>query len=112
MTVFDWILFVAMLTGLLGIGWWCKRHMHSVADFLVVGRSMRKYLGLSTGTAEGIGLVSIAFVAEQGFRQGFAYVWMMLIAPASVKSSTVLPTIFVLLQSPQLIPMAALAPSK
>ena len=80
MTLFDWLIFGSMLLGLLVITWWCRRHMRSVADFLIVGRKMRKYLGLSTGTAEGIGLVSIAFIAEQGFTNGFAYVWLALAA--------------------------------
>ena len=80
MTQFDWLIFGSMLFGLLVIAWWCRRHMRSVADFLIVGRKMRKYLGLSTGTAEGIGLVSIAFIAEQGFTNGFAYVWLALAA--------------------------------
>lgn len=80
MIPFDWIVFLTMLCGLLAVAWWCRQRMRSVADFVVVGRKMRKYLGLSTGTADGIGLVSIAFIAEQGFHNGFAYVWLMLMS--------------------------------
>ena len=40
MTQFDWLIFDSMLCGLLVIAWWCRRHMRSVADFLIVGRKM------------------------------------------------------------------------
>ena len=69
MTQFDRLIFGSMLCGLLVITWWRRRHMHSVADFLIVGRKMRKYLGLSTGIAEGIGMVCIA---------GFLLAWGLL----------------------------------
>lgn len=53
--------------------------MRSVADFIVVNRGMRKYLGLSTWGAEGIGLASIAYLTEQGFTKGLGLAWMTLL---------------------------------
>lgn len=78
MHLLDWIVLASLLSALLGIGWWCRRYMRSVADFVIVNRKMRKYLGLSTWSAEGLGLVTIVYIAEQGFREGLAFVWLTL----------------------------------
>ncbi|MCC7085072.1 MAG: sodium:solute symporter family protein [Pirellulales bacterium] len=78
MYLVDWFVLVVLLLALLGVGWWCRRYMRSVADFVVVNRKMRKYLGLSTWSAEGVGLITVVYMAEQGFREGLAYVWLTL----------------------------------
>ncbi len=79
MSLLDWVIFAVLLFGLVGIGWSFRRYMHSVADFLVANRSVRTYLGVSTWGAEAIGLISIAYIAEQGFRSGIGLAWMNLI---------------------------------
>jgi solute:Na+ symporter, SSS family len=77
--IVDWLIFFVLLTILIGCGFFLKRFVRSVADFLVAGRKTRKFLGLSTNTAEGMGLVSIAASAQQGFQYGFAYIWISVI---------------------------------
>lgn len=82
MKAVDWLIFAALLTGLVALSWAFRRYMRSVADFLIVNRSMRTYLGVSTWGMEGIGLISIAYIAEQGFTSGLSYVWMTLLNTA------------------------------
>lgn len=82
MSTTDWILFLGMPLALVTVGWYSRRYMHSVSDFVVAGRQVRKYLGLSSWSVEGIGLISIVYLTEQGFRNGFGYIWMMLLGMA------------------------------
>ena len=79
MALLDWIVFVVLLAAMAVTAWSVRRYMQSVADFILANRSMRKYLGLSTWGAEGIGLVSIAYLTEQGFTSGLGYAWMTLL---------------------------------
>ena len=51
---------------------------------MVAGRNMRKFLGLSTGTAEGVGLLTIAAMVETGFTSGFAYIGMSIVVLLTV----------------------------
>ncbi|MDA0659801.1 MAG: hypothetical protein O3C60_13295 [Planctomycetota bacterium] len=82
MSPVDWILLGVLMAGLLISGWIVRTYMQSVADFVVLNRRMRMYLGLSTWSVEGIGLVSIAYLTEQGFQSGLGYVWMTLLSMA------------------------------
>ena len=75
----DWIIFAGLLVALVILAWSVRRFMRSVSDFIILNRSMRKYLGLSTWGSEGIGLISIAYLAEQGFTSGLGYAWMTLL---------------------------------
>lgn len=70
----DWVItgvFLLLLT-LGGVA--CRYFIKNVAGWTVAGRHMRKYLGLSTGTAEGMAIISIALGCEQGFTNGFLFV--------------------------------------
>ena len=78
-TSIDWIIagiFLFFLT-VGGIG--CKYFIHGVADFVVAGRHLRKYLGLSTGTAEGIGIMTLVLMSEIGFTSGFSYIGISIV---------------------------------
>jgi SSS family solute:Na+ symporter len=80
MKTIDWFLFVLLILAFVAIGYYSRRFVKGVADFLIVSRKMRKYLGLSTGSAEGLGLISIAVIGEQGFKHGFSYAWMAILS--------------------------------
>ena len=72
----DALVVLLLLGGLIGVGYWAQRLMRSVAHFTVAGREMGMWLGLSSGVAEGIGLISIANGCQQGFKNGFSYIWL------------------------------------
>ena len=78
-TSIDWIITGAFLFFLTFGGFACRTFIKSTADWTVAGRNMRKFLGLSTGTAEGIGLISIAVMVEVGFTSGFSYIGMSIL---------------------------------
>ncbi len=68
-------LLVIVLVGLvIGVGYWSRRFMRSVAQYTVAGRKMGMWLGLSMGFE--IGLVSIAMSCQLGFTSGFSYIWL------------------------------------
>ena len=83
-TGIDWIIAIAFLALLTCSGWFCRRYIKGVADFLVAGRHMGKFLGLSTQSAEGIGLISIATLLEQGFTNGLSYVGIAILQQSVV----------------------------
>ena len=72
----DALVVLFLLGGLVGVGYWAQRLMRSVAHFTVAGREMGMWLGLSAGVAEGIGLISIANGCQQGYKNGFSYIWL------------------------------------
>lgn len=72
----DWIVFAIIFIGLIYSGFYCRKHIKGVSDFVVAGRNVRVFLGLSTGLAEGIGLITISWVMQQGFLYGFGYMWL------------------------------------
>ncbi len=76
----DWIIAGIFMVFLAIGGYACRFFIKSAADWTVAGRNMRKFLGLSTARAEGMGLVSLALATEIGFTSGFSYVGLSIIA--------------------------------
>lgn len=79
MSPLDWWIAGILLALLVGVAVYLGKLNKSVADFLLAGRQVRKFLGMSSGTAEGLGLASIAAGLEQGMRNGFALIWVSII---------------------------------
>jgi len=75
MHVADWIIVVAFYVFLGGVGLYTKRFMRGVADFLVAGRGMRKYLGYAAGDAADKGAASTVAGMEAMFRGGPAVIF-------------------------------------
>ena len=76
----DWVVTGICLLLVLAGGAMCRHFVRGVADFIVAGRSVRKYLLLSTGMAEGLGLISIASVCQEGFERGFGLIVYSLVS--------------------------------
>lgn len=79
MTTIDWCIAFAFLGIMIAIGLSLRKYARTMADFLVAGRKVRKFLGLGSQRAEGVGLSSIAAYAQQGFQHGFAFLWIGII---------------------------------
>lgn len=75
----DWIIAGLFLISLTMGGWACRFFVRDVTGFVVAGRHMRKFLGLSTHTAESLGIISFAGLMEAGFKDGFSYVGVSVI---------------------------------
>ena len=71
-TPLDWCIIVLYLALSMAAGLYGKRYISGPADFLVAGRSIGVYLGISTLAATEIGTVTFMYYAELGYKAGFA----------------------------------------
>ena len=78
-TLIDWIIFTALTSGLLAVGYWTKYFTRGVADFTVAGRKLRMWLGLSAASADGVAIVSIVVICQEAYTHGFSFAWLRLI---------------------------------
>jgi SSS family solute:Na+ symporter len=70
--VIDWVIVVLYLALSLGIGILGKRFVGDLTHFLVAGRELGVYLGIATLAATEIGSVTYMYMAELGYKAGFA----------------------------------------
>jgi SSS family solute:Na+ symporter len=76
----DWVILIVFFILLTLGGAACRRYVKGVADFLVGGRKVRKFLGLSAFGAEGLGLISVVSICQEGFARGFSIIWFWMIS--------------------------------
>ena len=43
-----------------------------IADFLVAGRTLKTHMAVATMVSTGLGLVTVMYFAEEGFKNGFS----------------------------------------
>jgi SSS family solute:Na+ symporter len=80
-TPLDWIV-LALLFGLMcSAGWLCRRYARGVAEFLVAGRSLGRYIGVGAASMTGLGAVTILAMWQIGYKTGFAGLWWGLLGP-------------------------------
>ncbi len=72
LTPFDWIIIVVYLIGCMIAGIWMRRYVRDVEDFAVAGREMDLNLGIASLAATELGIVTVMYTAEMGFKNGFA----------------------------------------
>ncbi len=70
LTPYDWIIVVVYLVGCMIAGIWMRRYVRGVEDFAVAGREMDLNLGIASLAATEMGLVTVMYTAELGFRNG------------------------------------------
>jgi len=66
----DWAIIVVYLVGCMVAGIWMRRYVRGVEDFAVAGREMDLNLGIASLAATEMGLVTVMYTAEMGFRNG------------------------------------------
>ena len=76
----DWIILGVGFLFFLAWAIYLNTKTKSVADYLVSGRKVRMWLGMGAGIGGEIGLISIAAMCEQGYRNGFSFVVINLIS--------------------------------
>ncbi len=72
LTWLDWSLVLLYILAVVGAGLISRRRVKSISDFLVAGRQIRYHLGVATLVATELGLVTMMYFAEQGYRFGIA----------------------------------------
>ena len=68
----DWIIIGTYLVGCIVAGVWMKRYVRGVVDFAVAGRKMDLNLGIASLAATELGIVTVMYTAEMGFKNGMA----------------------------------------
>ncbi len=68
----DWIIIVVYLVGCVAAGVWMRRYVRNVDDFAVAGREMDLNLGVASLAATEVGIVTVMYTAENGFKGGLA----------------------------------------
>jgi solute:Na+ symporter, SSS family len=71
-TAIDWCIVVVYLLVSLAIGLIVKRYATSMTAYIAAGRSVGVWLGVATMTGTELGLITVMYSAEKGFKGGFA----------------------------------------
>ena len=79
MTWIDWAIVIFFYALLVGVGVYSRKFMRGVADYLVAGRGVRKYLGFSAGGAADMGAAGVIASLEGMYRGGPAILFVGLI---------------------------------
>ena len=67
----DWVIVGVYCSLSVVVGLIANRYVGNLADFIVAGRGLRTWLGLATMTGTEIGLVTLMYMAEWGYNNGF-----------------------------------------
>ncbi|GMU24156.1 MAG: sodium:solute symporter [Phycisphaerae bacterium] len=78
-TVDWWIVGVYMLIATVP-GFLCRKYIHGQDDFLLAGRTLSIWLATATLTATEMGLITVMYMAEMGFKNGFSAMVLGVIA--------------------------------
>lgn len=77
----DWVIVLVLLV-LLSLGGYLTRTLvKGVADYLVAGRSVRRYLGLGSDAMQGFGVSTMLAFWQMNYEGGFASQWWYLLTP-------------------------------
>jgi len=68
----DWIIVGVYLLGSVLIGFYVRRYIANMADYVLAGRGLKTYLGLATMIGTELGLVTVMYSSQKGFTGGFA----------------------------------------
>lgn len=75
-TQIDWIIVGIYLLSSIVIGVWANRYVGNLSDYLVAGRTLRIRLALATMTGTELGLVTVMYSSELGYKQQFASLYL------------------------------------
>jgi len=71
-TNWDWLIVACYLLGTIVIGLWANRFIRGLDDFIVAGRTLRVPIAIATMTGTELGLVTVMYSAEEGFKNGIS----------------------------------------
>ncbi len=71
-TWLDWVIVAAYLMISVVIGLFVKRYATNMTNYIAAGRRVGRWLGLASLTGTELGLVTVMYSAEKGFKGGFA----------------------------------------
>ncbi len=68
----DYAIVLAYIGGTILAGTLARSSIKNISDFLVAGRSLKTHMAVATMVSTGLGLVTVMYFAEEGFKNGFA----------------------------------------
>lgn len=88
MSLIDWLIVLVPVAGVMFLGWYVRRYIVGVSDFLAAGRLCHRYV-ISTATlANALGLVTLVAYVEVSYKTGFALgFWRELMLPVGMMIS-------------------------
>ncbi|MEE2658752.1 MAG: sodium:solute symporter family protein [Candidatus Latescibacterota bacterium] len=80
---FDLLIVLVYVGGTILAGTVARSAIRGISDFLVAGRTLKTHLAVATMVSTGLGLVTVMYFAEEGFKNGFAPFLVGIIAMAT-----------------------------
>ena len=81
----DWLITLVPLAIVMGLGWYSRKYIRGVSDYMVAGRVCRRYVISTANMANSLALVSLVAYVESHYRTGFALTfWNSLMLPLSI----------------------------
>ncbi|MDD5728648.1 MAG: hypothetical protein PHV59_08800, partial [Victivallales bacterium] len=85
MELIDWLIVIIPVTFVLGVGFYIRKYIHGVADFLAAGRVCGRYVISVGNLANVLSIITLAAYVEIHYKTGFALsFWNSLITPLSI----------------------------
>ena len=84
----DYLIFLLPMVWVLALGWYSRRYIRGVVDFLSAGRLCGRYLLTIGDIANGISIVGVLSYVERKYAVGFAVdFWNLLLLPVAITLS-------------------------
>ncbi|MEK9727613.1 MAG: sodium:solute symporter family protein [Candidatus Margulisiibacteriota bacterium] len=80
MSLIDIFITLFYLSFVIWLGFFSKRHIHSVVDYLVAGRRVSPFLGVASLGGTELGLITLMYNAQKGYTSGLSALHMPFIA--------------------------------
>jgi Na+/proline symporter len=85
MGLIDWLIVIIPVVFVLGIGFYSRKFVRSVADFLSAGRVCGRYVISASNVANALSIITLVAYVEVHYKTGFAIsFWMGIMAPISM----------------------------
>jgi len=85
MGLIDWLIVVIPVTLVVGMGFYSRRYVRSVADFLSAGRVCGRYVICASDVANALSIITLVAYVEIHYKTGFAIsFWMAITAPVAM----------------------------
>jgi solute:Na+ symporter, SSS family len=68
----DLLIVLAYVGGTIAVGLLARSAIHGISDFLVAGRSLTTHMAAATMVSTNLGLVTVMYMAQEGFVNGFS----------------------------------------
>ncbi len=85
MTWIDWLIVIVPVTMVLALGYYARKYVRSVADYLSAGRVCTRYVVCASDVANALAIIGLVGYAESQYKCGFALsFWMTLALPVTM----------------------------